>query len=100
MAAKDMRRLCRKVLGDPRILPQVTAVYGIPVELGADYTHHWWHASATADESGWSSAAAGALPAQAYPDLEGMPQLRHMKARQYVEHTLGTTPAFDLGGAR
>jgi hypothetical protein len=95
--ARDLRVVCRKVLRSPEVLPQVTALYGIPVEMGADYTGHWWYAEAVGDGAAWRSVEAGALPTQAYPDLENIPQLRCMTARQYVEHTLGPTPAFELG---
>ena len=68
--ARDMRQLCRKVLDDPSVLPHIRALYGIPVDLGADYKQHWWYAGAAVSEAGWRSAVAGALPAQAYPELE------------------------------
>ncbi len=34
LLARDLRVLCRKVIDDPAALPQVTALYGIPVEIG------------------------------------------------------------------
>jgi hypothetical protein len=71
--ARDTRQLCRNVLDDLSVLPRATALYGILVELGADYTQHWWHVGAAVSEAGWRSAVAGALPAQAYPDLDGGP---------------------------
>ena len=89
--------MSEKFLRSPDVLPQVTALYGIPVEMGADNTRHWWHEGVVDGGVGWSSAAAGALPAQAYPELEGLPQLRYTTARQYVEHTLGPTPVLELG---
>ena len=91
MAARDLRQLCRHVLNCPGTLPQVTALYGIPFEMGANYSHHWWYARAS-ERGSWASHAARAVPYQAYPELEGMQQLELMTARQLVEHTLGPAP--------
>ena len=40
----EASRVYQRVLHDPAGLPQAMAACGVPVELGAAYTHHWWYA--------------------------------------------------------
>jgi hypothetical protein len=90
--AQELRRLCRQCLTDPSFLPPILANYGVPVELGADFTHHWWVAEA--DGPGrWSGDAAGAWPLEAYPNLAGFSTGNGTTARQAVERRLGPTPS-------
>ena len=72
-------------------MPPIVANCGVSVELGANLTHHWW--TEAADGPGrWSSDAAGAWPAEAYPALACFSREPGITARQAVEGTLGPTP--------